>query len=201
LPSDTACASAVNQGDFAIGSASSGTFAQYASPPSYGLQLDINNGAEPLNTPLALMFFMRFDANNNETIELTFIGLGNDPVSTTCAGMAHCTPENSLLATAANPSGLSAFNLDQNASGTAASFGIEGTIWDIGGSTAPISGIYSAEFVGDTPAQVLALLSNGPIPSTYSGNFDLTIVPEPATIALLGAGLACFGLIRRRQKQ
>jgi hypothetical protein len=196
-PGDAACPSP-GKGDFAVG-ASTGTFAQYNS--TFGLQLDINNGSEPLNTPLGLMDFITFDLNNNETIELTFISLGNDTLSTTCAGLAHCTPTNAAFVTPSDPLGISAFNLDQNANGTAASFGIEGTIFDIGGGTASISGIYTAQFAGDTPAQVLALLGPSGVAASYSANLALTLTPEPATIALLGAGLAALGLIRYRRKQ
>lgn len=74
-PGDSACPSA-GKGDFAVGGASTGTFAQYQS--TFGLQLDINNVSEPLNTFFApLANFITFDANNNETITLTFIGLGS----------------------------------------------------------------------------------------------------------------------------
>ncbi|MGA3187617.1 MAG: PEP-CTERM sorting domain-containing protein [Bryobacteraceae bacterium] len=196
-PGDTACP-ATGKGDFAVG-ASTGTFAQYNS--TFGLETDINDATQPLNTPLALMDFITFDLNNNETIELTFIPLGTDTASTTCAGLTHCTPENAALVTAANPLGLSAFNLDQNGSGTSASFGIDGTLFDIGGGTASISGIYTAQFAGLDPQQVLALLGPSGVESTYSANLVLTVTPEPATIALLGAGLAALGLFRWRQKQ
>lgn len=197
-PGDAACSPVpAGKGDFSVGT-SSGTFAQYDS--TFGLALDINNAAQPLNTPLALMNFITFDLNNNETIELTFIPLGTDTVSADCSGLTHCTPQNNALITPANPGGLSAFNLDENGNGTAASFGIDGTLFDIGGGTAQISGIYTAQFANMTPAQVLALLGPGGISSTYSANLILTVTPEPATIALLGAGLFGLGLIRRRQK-
>lgn len=192
---DSACPDA-NHGDFTV-SSSTGTFAQYNN--SFGLEADINNAVEPLNTPFSLTNFITFELNGNETIELNFIPLGNDPISSTCAGLAHCTPQNNLLITPNNPAGLSAFNLDQNALGTAASFGVVGIIHDISGATAAITGIYSAEFVGETPQQVLASIGGG-TSSTYSANLALTITPEPAAMTLIGAGLLALGLLRRRQK-
>jgi len=196
-PNDTACTTPpAGEGDFSV-SASTGSFAQYNS--TFGLIADINNAAQPLNQFFSLPNFMTFDLNSDISIELTFIPLGNDIVSATCAGVAHCTPQNNLLITPANPQGLSAFNLDANLSGTAASFGVIGVVHEAGGQTAALSGIVSAEFVGDTPQQVLVLAEGGSN-STYSSNLSLTltVTPEPATMLLTGSGLLVLGMIGRR---
>jgi hypothetical protein len=118
-PGDTACTSPpANQGDFAV-SASTGSFAEYNS--TFGLITDINNATQPLNTLFSLPDFITFDLNSDITVELTFIPLGNDTPSATCATLSHCTPQNNLLITPSNPEGLSADNLDGNLSGTALS--------------------------------------------------------------------------------
>jgi hypothetical protein len=197
-PGDTACSSApANSGDFAV-SASTGSFAEYNE--TFGLITDINNVTQPLNTQFSLPDFMTFDLNNDLTIELTFIPLGNDPASTTCAGLAHCTPQNNLLITPNNPQGLSAFNLDSNLSGTAMTFGVVGIVHEAGGETANLSGIYTAEFVGLNPQQTLALVEAGS-GSTYSANLSLTLgqtgAPEPTSIFLSGIGLVGLGLVSR----
>ena len=89
-PGDTTCAVAPpNQGDFAI-TGSTGSFAEYNG--TFGLITDLNNAVQPLNTAFSLPNFLTFDLNNDITVELTFIPLGNDILSTDCAGLAHCTP-------------------------------------------------------------------------------------------------------------
>ncbi len=195
LPGDPACASSpANQGDFSIVS-STGTFAQYNG--TFGLITDIG-GAQPLNTLFSLPNFMTFDLNSNETIALTFIPLGNDPASSTCAGLEHCTPQSNALITPNNPLGLSAFNLDMNSTGTAVVFSVSGVVHDISGATAPIGGIYTAQFQGETPQQVLAAIASG-AGSTYSSNLLLTTVPEAPDVMLsfMGIGLVGIGLINR----
>jgi hypothetical protein len=197
-PGDTACTTPPpNTGDFAV-SASTGSFAEYNS--TFGLIADINNALQPLNSVFSLPNFMTFDLNSDVTIELTFIPLGNDPMSTTCAGLSHCTPQNNLLITPSNPQGLSAFNLDANLSGTAATFGVLGVVHQAGGATADLTGIFTAEFVGLNPQQTLALAEGGSN-STYSSNLSLTltVTPEPAPMLLTGIGLLGLGIIGRRR--
>lgn len=191
---DTAAAT----GDFAV-SDSTGSFAQYNG--TFGFVTDISQATAPLNTVVSIQDFITFALNGNETIELTFIPLGTDTPSTTCAGLTNCTPEiGDGLVTASNPLGLSSFNLNENGTGTAASFGVEGVIIDSSGATAPITGTYTAQFNGDTPEEVLGLFAaagTSGLPSTYSAQFSFNIVPEPMGLSLTGLGLIGLGLLRR----
>ena len=199
LPGDTGCATAAaNQGDLSV-TGSTGSFAQYNG--TFGLITDINNAAQPLNTPFSLPNFITFQLNNDITIELTFIPLGTNTASTTCAGLTHCTPQNGLLVTPTNPAGLSAFNLDQNANGTSATFGVRGVVHSSDGSTADLNGIFSAEFAGLDPEQTLAAAVGGSN-STYSSNMNLILnvipTPEPATSLITGIGLVSLALLGKR---
>jgi hypothetical protein len=186
-------------GDFTV-LTSTGTFAQYDS--TFGQILDINDVSEPLNTTFSLPDFITFDLNGNEKINLSFIPLGTDTASTTCAGLTNCTPEVAALVTPADPLGLSAFNLNENATGTAASFSVMGTIVDSSGQTGLITGIFTTELNGDTPQSALAAFvaagASG-LPLTYSANFTFSIIPEPASVVLVGIGLLGLGLFRLRR--
>jgi len=204
-PADLGCPSA-GHGDFTVTN-STGSFAQYNSTPGgyptgFGLIANINNGPQPLNAAFSLPGFMTFALNNDITIELTFIPLGNDPLSTTCAGLQHCTPTNPGLITGANPGGVSAFNLDQQSTNTAATFSVVGIVHQLSsGESASINGIFTSQFANMTPQQVLAAL--GQSTSTYSSNLSLTIsttqTPEPATVFATGFGLVLIGLLGRRR--
>lgn len=210
-PGDTLCgtSAASGKGDFLV-LTSMGTFAVYNG--TLGLIADINNTSQPLNTALSLNNFVTFDtaAAGFDAITLTFIPLGTDTQSANCAGLTNCTPTNTALITSANPAGASAFNLNQNANGTAATFAWMGTIHE-GASTAPVTAIFSTELVNGTclggpctPASALLALAAAPtsgLPLTYSQNASLTvsIVPEPVSVALVGIGLLGLGLFRLRR--
>nr|AEQ20568.1 hypothetical protein [uncultured bacterium CSLD10] len=189
-----------SSGNFAVDS-STNTFSQYNG--TFGFMKDLSNTSQPLNTTFSLPNFITFALNSNEAIDLSFIPLGTDTPSADCAGLAHCTPEISLLANATtNPLGLSSFNLDQISTGTSATFGVLGTIRDSSGSSAPISGTYTAQFDGQSPQDVLNLFRTAGasgLNSTYSAQFSFTVVPEPMAFSLVGIGLVGLGLLRRRR--
>jgi hypothetical protein len=209
-PGDPLCgtAAATDKGDFQVSTLSTGTFATYGG--LLGLITDINNTSEPLNTPLLLPDFITFDtaAAGFDAITLTFIPLGTDTQSATCAGLTNCTPTSTALVTSANPGGVSAFNLNENANGTAATFAYMGTITE-GTSTAEVTAIFSTELVNgnclggpctpQTALEALAAAGSSGLSVGYSQMATITIIPEPVSFALAGIGLLGLGLFRLRR--
>jgi hypothetical protein len=198
-PADIGCiAPPAGSGDVSV-SGSTGSFAQYNS--TFGFIKSINNALQPLNTAFSLPNFITFELNANETVTLTFIPLGTDTASATCAGLMHCTPQSNLLITPTNPSGLSEFNLDSAGGSTALVFAVQGVVHDNGANTAAISGTFTTQFAGLNPQQTLALLNSGAT-NTYSASLSVAPavagVPEPGSIALIGIGLAVVMMNRRR---
>jgi hypothetical protein len=194
-PGDSTCLS-TTLGDFAV-NGSTGTFSPYNG--TFGLIRHINNSVQPLNQTFSLPSFIAFNLDGIETIELTFIPLGTNPLSFSCAGLSHCTPQNLLLLTASNPQGITEFNLDQNINGTAFVFGVVGTVHDISGQTGVITGTFSAQSVGD-PQQAWSSAMGG---SALSFDADLTVgdvtnvVPEPTSLIMVG--MAGVGLLAFRR--
>lgn len=202
-----------NTGQFQVtgSTAQSGTFSSLAL--TYGNIHSISQGATPLNQTFLLPDFITFAANPNIALNLTFISLGTAGACPPSGGTVSCTPAGIPgLVSAANPTGKSAFNLTDTASGSSASFSVSGTaVNKATGETSMFNGTFSAEFTntpGTTNASVASILTelaaNGSITSPYSGKFvaTATAVPEPATTFLvIGGGLLfAAGAFRRKSR-
>src|SRR5579875_1817347 len=67
------------------------------------------------------------------------------------------------------------------------------------GTTEDFIGVFTTPLVGYTEPTLLAALPVTDIP--FSGDFELTFVPEPASLLLMGMGLLGAGLVARRTRK
>jgi hypothetical protein len=200
-------------GDFLATGTQTGDFVPYAG--NVGFIQDLNQTTQPLNSPFYLDEFLVFqpgEVPNDIELDLTFIYLGTSgqagclaPPDLNATPAQQCTPVIPALVSPSNPLGLSPFNLRNDPGGAVASFSVAGYAERIStGELTPFRGVFSAQFANTPYQTLLANLSNpniGIIQASYSANFD-AVIPEPATMGLVGGALVLLGagaLRRRRQ--
>lgn len=154
-----------------------------------GTILDLNAA-----NPLPVTDFMTFASAPGLSFDLMSLGPG--PNNTTCASVLD--PNAAPCAVFAG----SPFILQSTSTGTSVTLSAMGVARD---GTVPSSnwvGAYTTQISGVTPAAIQSvILAGGSETSTYSGDFSISTVPEPATIStmLLGGLLIAGGLFRRRR--
>jgi len=133
-----------------------------------------------------------------ETLDITYIAAGVDP-STDCTAPPAvgqtCTP----LIPGGSPFNLE--NITDPLGGISTNFSVafSGTV---AGGSAVWSGTFSGTVNGESFQTLIAQAGSGGVGTTYSGTFDVTVVPtvpEPGTLLFAGAGalLILLGFVRR----
>jgi hypothetical protein len=195
-------------GDFNTIPVTDGSFSPYQN--TLGYIQSINESTDPINTPFVLNNFLYLatgpsgtPAESPFTFQLTFIYPGFDGQSGCTEAPAPgevCTPVIAALVTAANPDGLSPFNLQDTNSGFTANFNVAGNVINnTDGSVSPFTGTFSATFNGTSyQADLATIATGGTVTNPYSATFTATVVPEPMTFSLFGIGLLALGLCRRK---
>jgi len=181
-----------------------GDFASYGD--QFGLIANLDQADEPGNTSFLLPNFLIFNSSPSLpspdlALDLTFIApgvYGQTDCSATPAPGQTCTLELPGLVTAANPDGLTWFNLSNSAMGSTLSFSIAGVARTIStGETAPFVGTFTAQF--NLPYQdLLTALENDPLPASFAASVTTDTAPEAASFFMVGAGILLSVVFRRK---
>jgi hypothetical protein len=181
-----------NSGSFEVGPPDTGVFASL--PGTAGTIENLNS--LPVNQTLNIPDFMTFAGAPNLSITLTELVGGT---------LGACSPQAAAAGQACSPTGTP-YNLsNETATSSVGSAMVEGYLVNSNqpGVTIPISGIFTTQFVNMSYQQLVNTIDNGgTIDSTYSAEFvtGVTPTPEPATLALIPAGLLLLAFGRFGQK-
>lgn len=86
--------------------------------------------------------------------------------------------------------------------GTSVTLLTQGTILDSDGKLSTWNGAFTTQINNRLPASIqAAILAGQSITSTFSGEFDVTPIPESSTLVLIGAGLIGLASIKRRRRR
>jgi hypothetical protein len=164
-------------------------------PGSTGTVQNILVGTGAFNVP-------DFIQISGYTFSLNFVVPGSfspaDCLTTPAVAGQTCSPPNTPFNLANVANGNGGLN-------SSAAFSVSGFVTDPNDNTFAYNGIFTSQFTNQSYQQVIAQIDGGStIPVAYSLTISATSLatPEPATFALMGAGLLCLaGVIRVRRTQ
>lgn len=193
---DLDCIPGPNVGSCAINGSTTGSIFFTAGDGSFtgidgslGTLLDLEDDFAPTNTAISVDDFLTMAFLPGYDFTLTFIPLGTGSAAgcTNTPGDV-CTPPGSPFTITNGPDGSSSVLLN-----------VRGTVTDGSGDTSTWIGRFTTQLDMTALEALTAIATNGFVSASQSAGFNVSFVPEPATLLTFGAGTALLAAHRRRR--